>query len=84
MRVNSKHLAFRESKAAVPALGLRVYMLVFCQWFCILPVKHLCLMDQQTGTGSVISICVDVHLPSLQQQILKDFPWPSKVNCSVS
>lgn len=54
MHANSKHLAFRESKAAVPALGLRVYMFVFCQCFCILPVKHLCLRDQQTRAGSVI------------------------------
>lgn len=54
MHVNSEHLAFRVSKAGVPALGLRVYMLMFCQCFCILPVKPLSLMSQQADMGSII------------------------------
>lgn len=54
MLVSSKRLAFRVSKAAIPALGLRVYMFMFCQWFCIPPVKPLSLMGQQADTESII------------------------------
>jgi len=71
MHVNSKHLALKVSKAAVPALGLRVYVFLFCQCFCILLVKTLSLVGQQAGTGSIICVCMHV-LTRFPYDILPD------------